>query len=304
MSADGSDRATADTPPRLALDTDVALGLGFVALWSTGFVGAKFGLPWAGPFDFLCLRFAIVATLLLAIAVVFRAPWPETPREWFHIGVAGLLLHGVYLGAVFAGIDAGIPAGITALIVGTQPVLTAFIVGAVLGERVRPRQWIGFLLGFLGLLLVLWERLRLPGGESIAILGLPLIALLAITAGTVYQKRFCPRLDLRSGTAIQYSVTMIAMLPLALWVDREPTQWTPEFMFALAWLSLVLSLGAVTLLYILISRGAASRVASLFFLVPPTAAGYAWLAFGETLGTAALLGMIVIATGVALVNRG
>lgn len=292
------------TGPRPAVGTDTALGLGFVALWGTGFIGAKFGLPWAGPFDFLLLRFAIVAALMLAIAFAFRAPWPATGRDWLHIAVAGLLLHAVYLGGVFAGIDAGIPAGITALVVGTQPVLTAFIVGPILGERVRPLQWLGFALGFLGLLLVLWERLSLPGGESAAVLALPVIALLAITAGTVYQKRFCPSLDLRSGTAIQYTATALALLPLALWVDHEPLQWTGEFLFALAWLTLVLSVGAVTLLYVLIRRGAASRVASLFYLVPPTAAGYAWLAFGETLGPSALLGMLVIAGGVALVTRG
>jgi len=283
---------------------DTWLGLGFVALWGTGFIGAKFGLPWAGPFDFLALRFVIVAALMLAIAFAFRAPWPPPGRDWIHIGIAGLLLHGVYLGGVFAGIDAGVPAGITALIVGTQPVLTAFVVGPILGERVRPLQWLGFAFGFAGLVLVLWERLSLPGGEPLHILGLPLIALLAITAGTIYQKRFCPSLDLRSGTAIQYTVTAIALVPLALWVDHQPIQWTAEFVFALAWMTLVLSLGAVTLLYLLIRRGAASRVASLFYLVPPTVSLYAWLVFGETLGTAALLGMIVIATGVALVNRG
>lgn len=283
---------------------DTWLGLGFVALWGTGFIGAKFGLPYAGPFDFLALRFAIASTLMLAIAFAFRAPWPPFGRDWIHIVVAGLLLHALYLGGVFAGIDAGVPAGITALIVGTQPVVTAFVVGPVLGERVRPLQWLGFACGFLGLVLVLWERLSLPGGESLDTLALPLLALLGITAGTIYQKRFCPRLDLRSGTAIQYTVTAFALLPLALWVDHEPMQWTSEFLFALAWMTLVLSLGAVTLLYLLIRRGAASRVASLFYLVPPTVSLYAWLAFGETLGPPALAGMIVIAAGVALVNRG
>lgn len=280
------------------------LGLGFVALWGTGFVGAKFGLPYAGPFDFLALRFAIVSVLMLAMAFAFRAPWPALGRDWIHIAVAGLLLHVFYLGGVFAGIDAGVPAGITALIVGTQPVLTAFVVGPVLGERVRPLQWLGFALGFFGLVLVLWERLTLPGGESLEILALPLISLFAITAGTIYQKRFCPALDLRSGTAIQYTVAALALLPLALWVDHQPMQWTGEFLFALTWMTLVLSLGAVTLLFLLIRRGAASRVASLFYLVPPTVSLYAWLAFGETLGPPALAGMIVIAAGVALVNRG
>ena len=293
--------ATASRLP--VAESDTAVGLGFVALWATGFVGAKYGLPWAGPFDFLALRFAIVSALMLAVAFAFRAPWPRAPREIGHIAVAGLLLHGVYLGGVFAGIDAGVPAGIAALIVGTQPVLTAVVVGPLLGEYVRPRQWLGFALGFLGLLLVLGERLALPGGETITALGLLVIALLAITGGTLYQKRFCPNLDLRSGTAIQYLATAAALLPLAWLLDSEPIQWTGEFLFALAWLTLVLSVGAISLLYVLIRRGAASRVASLFYLVPPTAAGYAWLLFGETLGAAALAGMVVIAAGVALVNR-
>lgn len=283
--------------------SDTLLGLGFVALWGTGFVGAKYGLPWAGPFDFLELRFAIVSVLMVAIAVIFRAPWPRNPRDIGHIAIAGLLLHGVYLSGIFAGIAAGVPAGVAALIAGTQPVLTAVAAGPFLGERVTPRQWLGFALGFVGLLLVVSERLTAPKGESVWAIGLIVIALFAITSGTLYQKRFCPRLDLRSGTAIQYVCTAIVLLPFAWFLDREPVQWTGEFVFALLWLSVVLSLGAITLLYVLIRRGAASRVASLFYLVPPTVALYAWLIFGETLGTAALVGMAVIAIGIALVNR-
>lgn len=279
------------------------LGLGFVTLWGTGFVAAKYGLPWAGPFDLLTIRFAIVAALMLAVAAIFRAPWPASWRDTLHISVAGVLLHGVYLGGVFYGIDAGVPAGVTALIVGAQPVLTAAVVGPLLGESLRRLQWIGFLLGFLGLILVVGERLALPEGESLYALSAAFLALLAITAGTLYQKRFCPNLDLRSGTAIQYCATTAVLIPVTLAIDQPPVQWTGELLFALAWLTIVLSLGAVTLLYVLIRRGAASRVASLFYLVPPLAAGYAWLLFGETLGPAALAGMVVIAAGVYLVNR-
>ena len=213
------------------------------------------------------------------------------------------MLHGVYLGGVFAGIDAGVPAGTTALIVGTQPVLTAFAVGPLLGERLDRRQWAGLSLGFVGLVLVVGERLALPQGEGFTALACPLIALLGITAGTLYQKRFCPDLDLRSGTAIQYIATALALAPIALWIDHQPLQWTGEFLLALAWLSIVLSLGAISLLFFLLRRGRASQVASLFYLVPPIAAAYAWLLFGETLGPAALAGMAVIVIGVALVNR-
>lgn len=298
--AAGGDTSTAGThAPR----PDTLLGLGFVALWGTGFVGAKYGLPWAGPYDFLAIRLVIVAGLMLALAGLLRAPWPRSPREVGHIAVAGLLLHGVYLGGVFSAIDAGVPAGVTALIVGTQPVLTAVVVGPLLGERVRPHQWLGFALGFAGLVLVVGERLSLPAGDDAGAIVRVVVSLLAITAGTLYQKRFCPALDLRSGTAIQYVAAACAMIPLALVLDPEPVQWTPQFVFALGWLSLVLSLGAISLLFLLIRRGAASRVASLFYLVPPTAAAYAWLLFGETLGPAALAGMAVITVGVALVNR-
>jgi len=296
----GGDGSRADVRVR----PDTLLGLGFVALWGTGFVGAKYGLPYAGPFEFLAIRFAIVAAIMLAVATAFRAPWPGSVRDVAHIAVAGLLLHGLYLGGVFAGIDAGVPAGITALIVGTQPVLTAVVVGPLLGEHVSARQWAGFLLGFLGLALVVWERLHVPGGESVRGITWVLIALCGITAGTLYQKRFCPTLDLRSGTAIQYVAAALVMSLAALELDPQTVHWTAQFVFALAWLSLVLSLGAITLLFLLIRRGAASRVASLFYLVPPTAAAYAWALFGETLGPAALAGMAVIALGVALVNRG
>jgi len=283
---------------------DTLLGLGFVALWGTGFVGAKYGLPYAGPFHFLAVRFAIVATILLLVTFVSRAPWPRSRRDLGHIAVAGLLLHGLYLGGVFSGINAGVPAGITALIVGTQPVLTAVVVGPLLGERVSVRQWIGFALGFVGLVLVVWERFHVSGGGNQAGIAWILLALCGITAGTLYQKRFCPTLDLRSGTAIQYLAAAAATGVAAMVLDAQAIQWTPHFVFALVWLSLVLSLGAITLLFLLIRRGAASRVASLFYLVPPTAAAYAWALFGETLGPAAIAGMIVIVAGVALVNRG
>lgn len=279
------------------------LGLGFVALWGTGFVGAKFGLPWADPVDFLAVRFVIVAVVMVAVALLLRAPWPARRIDFVHIAIAGLLIHGIYLTGVFVGIDRGVPAGIMALIVGAQPVLTATVVGPLLGERVRPLQWLGFALGFAGLAMVVAERLTLPDGDSLAMIGLGFISLLAITAGTLYQKRFCPRLDLRSGTAIQYIATAVALGALALLLESEPIQWTGEFVFALLWLSFVLSLGAVTLLYVLLRRGAASKVASLFFLVPPTAAGYAWLMFGEALGPLAFSGMVVIMVGIALVNR-
>lgn len=240
---------------------------------------------------------------MVTIALAFRAPWPARWVDTAHIAVAGLLLHGAYLSFVFVGIDRGVPAGIMALIVGAQPVVTAIVVGPLLGERVRPIQWLGFVCGFAGLAMVVGERINMPQGDSPAVLAFGFMALLAITAGTLYQKRFCPQLDLRSGTAIQYLATAVVLVSLSLLLDSKPVQWTGEFVFALFWLSLVLSLGAVTLLYILLRRGAASKVASLFYLVPPTAATYAWLLFGETMGPLAIAGMAVIMVGIILVNR-
>ncbi len=295
--------AEAPATPQNAAQTETMLGLAFVALWSTGFVGAKFGLPWAGPFDFLAIRFVIVAAAMLAVALVLRAPWPASPQAAGHIAVAGLLLHGLYLGGVFTGIDAGVPAGTTALIVGCQPILTAVLVGPLLGDQVRRAQWVGFALGLAGLVLVVGEQVALPGASRIGGLIAIVLALLGITLGTLYQKRFCPELDLRSGTAIQYVATAVAMVALALIVEEPAVQWTWQFVFALTWMSIVLSFGAISLLFVLIRRGAAARVASLFYLVPPTAALYAWLVFGETLGPGEIAGMATIVVGVALVNR-
>ncbi len=274
----------------------------FVFLWSTGFIGAKFGLPFAEPFSFLAVRMAVVAVLLILIALAFKAPWPKDLRSVFHVAVAGLLVQGAYLGGVFAAIDAGLSAGLSALIVGLQPALTACVVGPLLNERVTPRQWLGVLLGFVGVVLVVANRIEVGGGAWTGI-GLAAIALLGITAGTLYQKRFCADMDLRSGSAIQFTVTCLAMTGLAFALESREIQWTGEFVFAVAWLVVVLSLGAVTLLYILIKRGAAAKVASLFYLVPPVTALMAFFLFDERLGAQELIGMGIVVAGVALVTR-
>jgi drug/metabolite transporter (DMT)-like permease len=288
------------------LGSQAAMPTLFVLLWSTGFIGAKYGLPYAEPFTFLLLRFGLVALLLGAAALVVRAPWPGHWTQVGHIAVAGLLVQGVYLGGVFAAIHRGVPAGVSALIVGIQPILTAAVVGPLLGERVRPRQWLGLLLGFVGVVLVVTRGLRLQGGGQgggLAGLALCVAALLAITAGTLYQKRFCAGLDLRTGAFIQFAASAVLMAVLSGLFESGHIEWTGHFLFALAWLSLVLSLGAISLLFVLIRRGAASQVASLFYLVPPVTAVMAYVMFGETLGPAALAGMAVAAVGVALVNR-
>ena len=272
----------------------------FVVLWSTGFVGAKYGLPYAEPFTFLLWRFMIVALLLLLAAFALRAPWPATRAEFGHIAVAGVLVHAGYLGGVFSAIHHGVSAGEVALIAGLQPVLTAAVAGPVLGERVSARQWAGFVLGFVGVVLVVSNRLD-PGGAGMVGYLAAFLALAGITAGTLYQKRFCSHMDLRSGAVIQFSASAVLMAVLALLTESMVVNWSGEFIFSLAWLVLVLSLGAISLLYLLIRHGEAARVTSMFYLVPPVTALMAYALFGERLGIVALVGMGLVVIGVALV---
>jgi drug/metabolite transporter (DMT)-like permease len=276
----------------------------FVFLWSTGFIGAKYGLPWSDPLSFLFVRYLCVISLMLLVVFVSRAPWPREPRQWVHIGVTGLLVHGVYLSGVFMSIKAGLPAGISALVVGMQPLLTAVSAGWLLHEKIRPRQWAGLGLGFIGVALVVSGKF----GEGTAALGPMLVpafaALLGITAGTLYQKRFCAGFDLRTGSVIQFVPTALATgLAIPLFGEYQVT-WSAHFVFALAWLVLVLSIGAISLLNLLIHSGSAVNVASLFYLTPPSTALLAWLMFGETLSPAAMVGMVVAITGVWMVTRG
>jgi drug/metabolite transporter (DMT)-like permease len=275
----------------------------FVVLWATGFIAGKAGLPFAPPLTFLALRFGAVTLLMLTIVALVRAPWPRSWAAVAHIAVVGLLMHGAYLGGVFTSLDRGLPAGLSALIVGIQPLLTATVVSPLLGERVNARQWLGLGLGLAGVAMVLADKLAFDRGTFGAVM-LSVLALLGITAGTLYQKRFSAHADLRTGAVIQYAAAGAVMLPLAVSLETMQVDWTWQFIAAFAWLSVVLSLGAVSLLYWLIRHGAAAKVASLFYLVPPFAALFAWLLFGETLGPAALAGMAIAAVGVAMVQRG
>ncbi len=273
----------------------------FVLLWSTGFLGARLALPHAEPFTILGIRMAIAAGLLLAFALATRAPWPRSRAEAGHIVIAGLLVHAVYLGGVFSAIDAGLSAGIAALIVGMQPLLTAAVAGGLLGERVTARQWLGFVLGLAGVALVVAGKLA-AGTITPFGIACTLLALLGITVGTLYQKRFCAHMDLRSGGVIQYAASGAVFLAMAAAFETMQVAWTGELVFALAWLVLVLSVGAVGLLYTLIRRGAVARVSSLFYLTPPVTAVLAYLLFGEALGVPALTGMAIAVAGVVLVN--
>lgn len=274
----------------------------FVFLWSTGFIGAKYGLPYADALSFLLVRYFLVIGLMTALALATRAPWPGDPRRWLHIGISGVLVHAFYLGGVFVAIQHGLPAGITALVVGMQPLLTAFGAGMFLGEKVTPRQWGGLALGLVGVFLVLSGKVAADAPLG-AVLIPAVVALLAITAGTLYQKKFCPSFDLRTGSVIQFLPTAaLTALAIALFGEFR-IDWAPPFVFALGWLVLVLSLGAISLLNLLIRSGSAINVASLFYLTPPTTAVIAWLLFGETLSGAALAGMVLAVGGVWLARK-
>lgn len=296
------------------LDTDMTtpslaqrvMPLLFVLLWSTGFVGAKFGLPYAEPLTFLATRYVFVIVLMVMLAVAMRAPWPKSPRDALHIGITGILVQALYLGGVFVAIHRGLPAGITALVVGMQPLLTALGAGFLLGERVSIRQWGGLALGFFGVSLVVSNKIAVDGMSPDALgtmLAPALLALIGITVGTLYQKRFCPRFDLRTGSVIQFVPTLILTALLASQTESMEIVWSGEFVFALLWLVVVLSLGAISLLNLLIRSGSAVNVASLFYLTPPTTALIAWLMFGETLGGLALTGMVVAVAGVWLARK-
>ena len=270
----------------------------FVLLWSTGFIAAKYGLPHAPPFTFLLLRFLLVTLLMLALALATRAPWPRTRSEYAHVSVAALLVHGLYLGGVFVALDGGMPAGTSAMLVGMQPILTVFLAWLWLHERVGPRQWAGLVLGLIGVWLVIRHKIDWSGGRN----GLlpSAIALAGISVGTLYQKRHAGHVDLRTGAVIQFAACTLIYTPLALLLDSRPVHWVPAFAFALVWSVVVLSVGAISLLYWLLRHGAASGVARLFYLVPPVTAVLSWLLFGETLDALAISGMVMIAAGVML----
>jgi drug/metabolite transporter (DMT)-like permease len=279
----------------------------FVLIWSTGFVVARFGMPHAPPLSFLAIRYAL-SVLCFGIWIAWaRVPWPQERRQWLHLALTGVLMHAGYLGGVWAAVKAGIGAGTVALIVGLQPLLTAMWLSvAIDAERktdkaVSALQWGGLLLGLLGLALVVWRKLG--AGELDAFnLSLATFALVSITAGTLYQKRFVARTDLRTASTIQLLAALAVTAPLALF-ERETIAWHPQLIGAMAWSVLALTLGGSSLLYLLIQRGAVTQVASLLYLVPPCTALMAWMLFGESFTLMMLAGMLLTVVGVALVVR-
>lgn len=271
----------------------------FVLLWSSGFIGAKLGLPYCGPLSFLALRYACVVVLMLPVCWIAHAAWPASWREGGHVLVAGALIQGGYLGGVFVAISLGMPAGVAALIVGLQPILTAFLSGTMVGERSTRRQWIGLALGFLGVMSVVWDKMALGAVTWASALSAG-VALLSITYGTLYQKRHCAHVDMRTNSALQFISAFAVTAPFAVLLETFEVTWSVQFAIALGWMVFGLSLGAMFLLFWLIRRGAATAVASLIYLCPPTTAVLAWLAFGEAYTAGAAAGMVLTAAGVWL----
>jgi len=272
----------------------------FVVLWSTGFVVTKYVLNNAEPLTYLAIRMAVVVVIMAVIVVVARPRWPDRSGV-AHSVVSGILVHGFYLGGTAVAIAHSIPAGLSALIPGLQPILTSTLANRWLGERVTPLQWTGLLLGLAGVVLILHDR-PMSGETGWGWLASG-VALVSITLGTLYQRRFCNKIDWRAGNLVQYvAVTIFFAVGAALFEDRV-VHWTREFVLSVAWLAVVLSIGSIGLLYWLIRRSAATSVASLFYLVPAVTALMAFVLFGERLDPVAVAGMIACAAAVFLVNR-
>lgn len=273
----------------------------FVALWSTGFIAAKYGAPVAGPFSLLAIRFLFVIPILSLAATVLRRRWPDL-RTALHAMVAGALIHGLYLGGIFWAVKHGLPAGFAGLVVGLQPVLTAFFARLLLKERVTGGHVAGLVLGLAGVALVLWPKLTGFDGLAPAVIAVALGAVAAISLGTVYAKRYVSDCDLVTGTALQFVGASVVGIPMAA---AEGFSTVPSLQLALviAWLVLMLSIGAVMLLLAMMRHGAASRVATLFYLVPPTTLGFAYVLFGETLGAIQLVGTAMVVAAVLVATR-
>jgi drug/metabolite transporter (DMT)-like permease len=275
----------------------VALPLLFIAMWSSGYVVGKLAVPYAAPFTLLTLRFGLGALLLLIVSLAWRAPWPTSWKALGHLVVVGLLIQALQFSGLYTALKLGVSAGESALIVGTMPMFTALGAATMLGERTGLKQWLGMGGGLLGVLLVVWYKLGTgsagPGAYAAAV-----VALAGITLGTLYQKKYCAGMDVRTGGFVQLAVATLVALPLSLGLEGFDVQWTPTMVFASGWLSVVNSIGASSLLFVLMRDGRASQVASLFYLIPGVTVLMAFAVLGETLNLLSLAGFA--ATGAAV----
>lgn len=275
----------------------------FVFLWSTGFIGAKYALPFMEPFYLLLIRMLLTIGVFTLLCLIFRVQWP-TPKQAGHQMVTGLMVHGAYLGGVFAAIKLGMPAGITAIIVGIQPLLTALLSWQFMNSKLRSGQWLGLALGLAGvIIIILSTRSATSSGLSWPAVTATLIALAGISIGTLYQKRFGGSTDLLAGSLWQYISTAILMAVLALSFEERTIIWDIQLILALAWLVLGLSVGAILLLMLMIREGESAKVASYFYMVPAVVSVEAWLLFDESLPPIALAAIALTIYGVYLVVR-
>ncbi|WP_217511191.1 DMT family transporter [Vibrio metschnikovii] len=276
----------------------------FVILWSSGFVGARYGLIYAEPMTLLSLRMLLTVLLFGGLLALFKRQSIPRGNALWHASVAGLLIHGLYLGGTYQAIYWGMPAGLTSLLVGTQPVITVLLLVIMTPQRFTVSQWIGLGIGFVGISFVLLGNLEWQSeDQQWAAVGMCLLSLFGITVGTLYQKRFCQQSDLLGGTLVQYMAAAVLFIPLALKVESMSVQWTTTFVLTMIWLVVVLSCVAVLLLMYMIEHGASSNVASIFYLVPPTTAIQAWFAFDESLDGLGILGFILTALAVYFVVK-
>ena len=274
----------------------------FIFFWASGFVAAKYGLPYAEPFTLMAARFVVATAIMVPACFILKASWPATFRAAIHIMIAGIGIQVIYLAGVYYGLRLGASTGVTAIVVGLQPLLTGVLAGFVLRERISRNNWIGLLLGFVGLALVVWDRIASPT-DTLWALGALLAGLIGITLGTLYQKKYCGPFDIRTGVALQTVVSCLVMLGLAASFETMQINWTPDFVFAVLWSAVGLSVIASCLFYWLIQRGAATQVTSLIYLSPPTTALLGWAMFGEIMSWLAIAGMLVAMAGVAMAVR-
>jgi len=273
----------------------------FVVIWSTGFIGPIYAFPYAAPLTLLGVRMSLVAAVFAVLMIALRAPRIRRREQYPQSALIGILLHGVYLGGVFIAIYVGLPVSVTALIVCLQPLLVAVLAGPVLGERVRARQWAGFALGFAGAAIVLSPGLASGSIGAPAVVAV-FVALAGTTAATLLQKRWGDDIPPLAGTTVQYVAAAVVLLAAAALTEPLAIDWTPTFVAVLSYMVIVLSVGAILLMFWLIRRGTASGFASLYFLVPPVTLLEAWILFGETLTAVALIGFAIATMGVALVR--
>lgn len=278
----------------------------FVFLWSSGFVAAKYVLPYSGPFSFLTLRYVIAAVVLIAVALIQSRKFDLTPKKIWHATLVAFFLHFLYIGGVFYAIELGVTAGITSVIVSLQPVLVALLAIPLLGERFKFIEAVGLALGVVGVALLLLPKMfqgdLTPQFSTIGIISCT-VALFGTTFGYLTQKKTGAEMDFVTGTAIQYSVTAILFAFTALLTNDLEIEWSAQFIGGLAWSSLALSIGSIFLLYSLLQRGSAGSVSSLYYLVPPSAAIQAYFLFGEVIPLLGLVGMALAGLGVMLVMR-